>query len=306
MAEIVVTGGQGFLGRALTSRLASEGQDVCSTYCYTPPWNVSKGNLTHFKLDVTKFDDCLKLVNQENPKVIYHLVSQPLVTSAIRHPFSTLELTIRGTYNLLEAVRQSNKDIKVVIYTSDKVYGNNDNAKEDDRLDTVSHPYEVAKVCEDLLGRSYALSFGMDVVTVRSGNLYGEGDLHWDRLVPYICRETIHNRPVVFRGSGLQKRDYIYIDDAVDGIILSTKLHSGESMNLGSFESYTAFQMAYKFQLANGLDTTDPIFTNKSLNEIDSQHINFDKAKSLGWTPKTHILDGLEMTYAWYKEWFSK
>lgn len=306
MAEVVVTGGQGFLGRALTFRLVSDRADVCSTYCYTPPWKVSKGNLSHFKLDVTKFEDCLKLVNQENPKVIYHLVAQPLVTSAIRHPFPTFELTIRGAYNLLEAVRQSNKDIKVVIYTSDKVYGNNDNAKEGDRLDTVSHPYEVAKVCEDLLGRSYAKSFGMNVITVRSGNLYGGGDLHWDRLVPYICKETIHNRPVVFRGSGLQKRDYIYVDDAVDGIILSTKLPSGESMNLGASESHTAFEMLYKFQLAAGLDIVAPISTNTSLNEIDNQHINFEKANSLGWTPKTQLLDGLEMTYAWYKEWFAQ
>lgn len=304
MAEIVVTGGQGFLGRALTSRLSSLGEDVCSTYCYTPPWKISKGNLSHFKLDVTRFDECLKLINQENPKTIYHLVSQPLVTSAIRHPYSTFELTVRGAYNLLEAVRQSNKQIKVILYTSDKVYGNNNDAKETDRLDTVSHPYEVAKVCEDLLGRSYALSFGMDVVTVRSGNLYGGGDLHWDRLVPYMCREIIYNRPVIFRGTGQQKRDYIYIEDAVDGILMSSSLPSGESMNMGASRSHTAFEVFEELQKVTNTIIV-PTALGTRLNEIDDQHINFDKAMTMGWRPKTSMLDGLEKTYAWYRDWFS-
>lgn len=303
MAEIVVTGGQGFLGKALTDRLINMGEDVCSTYCYTPPWKSSKGNLSHFKLDVTNFNECLKLINQENPKIIYHLVAQPLVTSAIRHPYSTLELTIRGTYNLLEAVRQSNKDIRVVLYTSDKVYGNNDNAKEGDRLDTVSHPYEVAKVCEDMLGRSYALSFDMDVVTIRSGNLYGEGDLHWDRIVPYMCKSVVLGSDIVFRGTGKQKRDYIYVDDAIDGILLSKKLSSGDSMNLGAKDSYTAFELFEKLQDVVGT-VKHPIATNISLNEIDSQHINFQRASNLGWFPKTDIKTGLEKTFAWYKEWF--
>jgi nucleoside-diphosphate-sugar epimerase len=96
MAKTVITGGQGFLGRNLTERLVNRGEDVCSTYSYKPPQLPETPNCSYFKLDVTKFEDCLKLVNQESPKIIYHFVAQPLVTAAQRHPFSTFELTVRG------------------------------------------------------------------------------------------------------------------------------------------------------------------------------------------------------------------
>lgn len=207
MAQVVITGGQGFLGRNLTERLVNSGENVCSTYCYTPPQTSSKSNLNFFKLNVTKFEDCLKLINQENPKLIYHFVAQPLVTAAQRHPFPTFELTVRGAYNLLEAVRQAGTNTKVVVYTTDKVYGENDNAKEGDRIDTVSTPYEVAKVCEDMIAQMYAKSFGLNLAIVRSANVYGRYDLHWDRLVPYVCKELIHGRHPYLRSNGLQYRD---------------------------------------------------------------------------------------------------
>lgn len=303
MAEVIITGGQGFLGGHLTKRLASLGMDVCSTYSYTPPIVPPSHNLSFFKLDVTQFADCLKMVNQESPKVIYHLVAQPLVTSALRHPFPTFELTIRGVYNLLDAVRQSGKDTKVVIFTSDKVYGENTNAREEDRLDTVSHPYEVAKVCEDMIARSYADMFGMSVVTVRSANVYGERDLHWDRLVPHICKSLVHDTAPVFRSRGTHLRDYLYVSDVVDGILLASKLGKG-AVNLGAVSGITALGVLDILLYVSGKQHLFPTQFADSVGEISSQHINWDFAKSLGWYPKTSLDDGMEKTYTWYREYF--
>lgn len=311
MGKVVVTGGQGFLGRNLTERLVDTGEDVCSTYSYTPPISESKSNLSYFKLDVTKFEDCLKLVNQESPEVIYHLVAQPLVTPSQRHPFSTLELTVRGAYNILEAVRQSGVDTKVVVYTSDKVYGENKNAKEGDRIDGIGAPYEVAKSCEDLIAQMYAKSFGIPIIVLRSANLYGRYDFHWDRIVPHVCKEVIHNRQPVLRSNGGQHRDYIYIEDALDGILLSyealknRKIPNGAAVNFGMDVSYSALEMTNMILEVSG-KYISPIVLNIAKGEIDNQHINFDLAKSLGWNPNTHILEGLEQTYSWYEEWFSK
>jgi CDP-glucose 4,6-dehydratase len=312
MAKTVITGGQGFLGRNLTDRLVDRGEDVCSTYSYTlPPRELQPANCSYFKLDVTKFEDCLKLVNQESPKIIYHFVAQPLVTAAQRHPFSTFELTVRGAYNLLEAVRQAGTDTKVIVYTTDKVYGENGDAKEGDRLDTVSNPYEVAKVCEDLIARTYARSFDVPLAIVRSANIYGRYETHWDRIVPYVCREVVHGRHPYLRSNGLQYRDYIYVDDIMDGILmvgemlLAGDIEKGTAINFGANKPYNAFEMVEMILEISDKNYLNPVVLNSAKGEISYQHINFDYAKSLGWTPKTDIMDGLRKTYQWYREWFS-
>lgn len=305
MAEIVVTGGQGFIGSNLTKSLMDLGMDVCSTYSYTPPVYSSRSNLSFFRLDITQFSDCLKLINQENPKLIYHFVAQPLVTAASRHPFPTLDLTIRGAYNLLEAVRQSGKDVKIIMFTSDKVYGENINALESDRLDTVLHPYEVAKVCEDMLGRSYAKSFGMSVVTVRSANVYGRRDLHWDRLIPHICKSLIHNVPPVFRSDGTQLRDYLYIDDVLNGLLLAGEKLTCEVMNLGAWNGQDSLTILDTLISISGKSNLRSLVEFSEVhNEINQQHINWDYAKSLGWSPQVSLEDGLIRAYQWYDEWF--
>lgn len=310
MAETVVTGGQGFLGRNLTNRLIGLGEDVCSTYSYKLPENKDTPNISYFRLDVTNFNDCLKLINQENPKIIYHLVAQPLVTAAQRHPLLTLELTIRGAYNLLEAVRQSGIDTKIVVYTTDKVYGENGNAQEGDRIDSVVGPYDTSKVCEDLISRMYAKSFGMDVITLRSANLYGRYDFHWDRLIPYLCKEVIHDRDPKLRSNGKLYRDYIYIDDILDGIIKSADsficgdIQSGESLNFGADIPNTPMEIIDVLSKVCGKNIF-PIILDNTVGELSYQHINFDKAKSLGWYPKVSIEEGIERTFFWYKNWFS-
>lgn len=309
MAQIVITGGQGFLGRNLTSRLVNDGKDVCSTYSYTPPVRPPTHNLSHFRLDVTDFNSCLKLVNQEQPEIIYHLVAQPLVTSAQRHPFLTLELTLRGTYNLLEAARQSNSNSHIIVYTTDKVYGENENAKEDDRLDTTVNPYDTVKACEDLISRMFAKSFNMNIITIRSANLYGAHDLHWDRLIPYSCKELVHDRGPKLRSNGQLWRDYIYIDDILDGLEIATdaflhgKIKSGDSLNFGAEFPSTPLEILDLLMDVSGKNITPTVLNNTS-GEISRQHINYDKATSLGWYPKTKLRDGLKDTYSWYQNWF--
>lgn len=310
MDKIVVTGGQGFLGRNLTERLVFLGGDVCSTYSYTPPVSSTKSNLNFYRLDVTRFEDCLKLVNQERPKVIYHLVAQPLVTSAQRHPFPTLELTVRGAYNLLEAVRQSGADTSVIVYTTDKVYGENGDAKEGDRIDQIIGAYEASKTCEDLIAQMYAKSFGLSVAILRSANLYGKYDMHWDRIVPHVCRELVHDRHPILRSTGKQYRDYIYVEDVLDGMLLSAqvlmsgKIASGTAINFGAEKPYTALDIVGMLLSVSGKSLL-PDIQNVAIGELSYQHINYDFAKSLGWSPRTGILEGLEYSYKWYREWFS-
>jgi CDP-glucose 4,6-dehydratase len=312
MADVVVTGSQGFLGRHLMKRLEQEGADVCGTYSYTLPSLSAKYRRSYFKLDVTKFEDCLKLINQENPRIVYHLVAQPIVTAGKRHPFSTFELTVRGSYNLFEAIRQTGKPIAVIVVSSDKVYGENTNAVEGDRLDGVDHPYTAAKVCEDVIAQSYAKSFGLPMAIIRSANIYGEGDFHWDRLVPSVSRDIVQNKRPVLRSNGGQKRDYIYVDDLMDGymrvmgMMVNKKLKNGQAINFGA-DCYTALEVTDTLLKVSGRVDLTPEILDGAKDELLAQHINYEYAeKVLLWKPKTSLEDGLSMTYHWYEHWLKK
>lgn len=312
MAEALVTGAQGFLGKHLVAKLVKEGWNVCATYNYTPPEDTTHTkSLSHFRVDVAQFDQCLKLINQENPKIIFHLVAQPVVTAAVRHPHPTMELTVRGSYNILEAVRQTGLDIKAIVYvSSDKVYGNNVNAKEGDVLAGIDHPYNTAKVAGDIIAQMYAKAFGLPIVISRSANIYGGGDFHWDRLVPGVSRDILVGNVPVIRSNGRLLRDYIHVDDAVRGLIymaddmIEGDIQRGEIFNFGSKEGYTPVQIVDKLLAISGRIDMTPKIANQAKDEIDAQHIDYTKAKDrLGWEPEVDIDNGLERTFAWYKDW---
>lgn len=311
MSDVLVTGSQGFLGRHLMRRLGEMDADVVGTYSYTLPNQHPKYKRNFFKLDVTKFEDCLKLINQENPKIIYHLVAQPVVTAAKRHPFSTFELTVRGAYNLLEAIRQTGKPTAIVIISSDKVYGDNEHATEESPLNGIDHPYNVAKVCEDVIAQSYAKSFGLPIAIIRSANIYGEGDFHWDRLVPGISRDIVFNRRPVIRSNGLQKRDYIYVDDVIDGYLAVAALmdkgtlNHGTPINFGAEKPCNTLEVTDMLLKCAGRVDLEPKVLMGANDEIPAQHIDYEYANMLfGWKPKTQIEDGLQKTFFWYRKYF--
>src|SRR5262249_16831385 len=113
---------------------------------------------------------------------VFHLAAQTIVGIANRNPISTFESNIRGTWVMLEACRRSPMVKQIVVASSDKAYGSHQQLpySEDVALQG-RHPYDVSKSCADLIAQSYAKTFGLPVCVTRCGNLYGGGDLNWNR-----------------------------------------------------------------------------------------------------------------------------
>lgn len=314
MAEIVVTGGAGFLGSNLVETLVKDRYDVCATFNYTPHLEAHRSTrryLKWFHCDVTDYNQVAKLIMQENPRVVYHLVAQPIVTAAMRDPLLTYELTTRGTWNVLEAIRRNASRIKAVVFvSSDKVYGNNTNAVETDPLRGTNHPYNAAKVAADSIAQAYAKSTGLPIAISRSANLYGPGDLHWDRIVPGVSRDLCEDHRPVIRSNGQQLRDYIHIQDGVRGLMHMAdamyfgRILPGAIFNFGSPKMYSVLDVTDMLRAAAGRLDLEPDIMDGARDEIDAQHINYEHATAvLGWKPYVDMQMGIDETYFWYREW---
>lgn len=307
--SILVTGGTGFIGRHLVTRLLELGADV-SLLVLDEENSLDSLTRCHvYRGNIQDAPDVARVVNRVQPEFIFHLASQPLVTLSTTNVLDTLDSNIRGTINLFQACVDSAKNLKGVVHVStDKVYGDlSHGATEDTKLYGINNPYDVSKVCADYIAQMYAQAFNLPIIIARSGNIYGEGDTHWDRLIPYLFKSCLNNTPIIIRSSDKYMRDFIYVDDIVDAylalmenIVKSPHL-IGQAINFGSEKPYSVGEIIHQIlKLTNtvGLPVT---YENRVTNEILSQHLVWNWAKELGWKPKTSLEVGLEKTYQGYK-----
>ena len=149
---------------------------------------------------------------------------------------------VTGTVEALEAVRRAGDPPRaVVVASSDKAYGPPRRLPYDETHPLEGRaPYDASKSAADLCARSYAATYGLPVAVTRAANLYGGGDLNVDRIVPETCRALLERRDVVLRSDGSPERDYMHVEDAVDGYLLlaeaveAGRVAPGEAFNLGT------------------------------------------------------------------------
>jgi CDP-glucose 4,6-dehydratase len=242
--------------------------------------------------------------------VVFHLGAQTQVRHAQRQPLATFDSNVRGTYNLLEAARRSGRPIEaVVVASSDKAYGATATLPY-----TESHPlagrniYDASKSAADLIASAYGSSYRIPIGVARCANIYGGGDLNWDRIVPGTVRSLLRGERPLIRSDGTLQRDYLYVDDAVSayltlGAALLDGLEGGEAFNFGNDAPVAVLDLVDEITRAVGSPELAPVIQSDAPNEIPAQWLDSTKARTrLGWTPVFSLPDGLERTVAWYRE----
>lgn len=241
---------------------------------------------------------------------VFHLGAQTQVRHAQRQPFATFEANVRGTYNLLEAARRAVRPVQAfVVASSDKAYGESPTLPY-----TEDHPlagrnvYDVSKSAGDLFASAYAISYDLPVGIARCGNIYGGGDLNWDRIVPGTIRSLLRGEHPIIRSDGTLRRDYLFVDDAVAGYLglgaaLMSGREHGEAFNFGHGEAVAVFHLVEEIGLAVGRVDLAPIVQSHAPNEIPAQWLDATKARTrLGWAPAFTLREGLKRTVEWYRE----
>ncbi len=315
--NVFVTGATGLLGSWLTKKLAADGANVTALVRdWTPKSNlVLDGSIDKVNVVRGEVEDLAVLeraLNEYEIETVFHLAAQTIVGAANRSPLGTFEANIKGTWNVLEACRQTSSIKRVVVASSDKAYGDQEKLPytEETPLNG-THPYDVSKSCADLLCNAYHKSYKLPVCVTRCGNFYGGGDLNLNRIVPGTIVSLLRGERPIIRSNGKFIRDYIYVEDGVDAYLHTAeamqdeKVH-GEAFNFSYEKPMTVLQIVAAVTKLMKSDVK-PKILNQASNEIIDQHLSSRKARRLlGWKPVFNLEKGLSKTIEWYEANYAK
>lgn len=309
--NVLVTGGAGFVGGHLVEELIKLKANVFVVdILFNKKSYLSHGRSIDKKCVLIKQDICdykklLTLIKEYKIEFIFHLAAQALVEKAYENPKHTLGNNILSTINILEAVRTNPQIEGVVVASSDKSYGKLNKKKyvETDPL-SGDHPYDTSKSVTDLISTTYYKTYKIPVVVTRFGNIYGEGDLNFSRIIPGIMKSINENKTLQIRSNGEYVRDYLYVKDVVNGyILLAENINKikGEAFNFGSDETLTVLDVIKQVEKVLN-KKIDYKILNTAKNEIPYQSLDYSKIKKiLGWRPKKSIKSTARKILGWYQ-----
>lgn len=310
--RVLVTGATGIVGSWLVRALLEQGATIVALVLDADPQSelYRSGDIRRVSVVNGALEDFRNLERAllaHDVDSVFHLGAQAIVDIAHRAPLATFETNIRGSYNLLEACRlHADRVRRVVVASSDKAYGEQELLPytEETALNG-RHPYDVSKSCADLLAQSYHHSYGLPVAIARCGNVYGGGDLHWDRIVPGTIRSLLRGERPIIRSDGTYVRDYLYVKDCVAGYLaLSDAIDrvAGDAFNFSTESPVTVSEIVTTTRKIVGRTDLEPIIQNVARGEIRNQSLSARKARErLGWQAAFDLERGLAETVAWYE-----
>ena len=311
---ILVTGATGIVGGWLVRRLLDSGAEVIVLLRDEPASaevlrSGDVARVTRVRGELENGRLIGRILVDYDVRLVFHLGAQTQVVTAHRDPLGTLESNVRGTYQLLEAARSQARPPTVIIASSDKAYGASSTLPY-----TEDHPlagrgiYDASKSAADLLATAYAVSYALPIAIARCGNVYGGGDLNWDRIVPGTIRSLLAGERPVLRSDGRPRRDYIYVQDAVSAYLRLAEAvlsgdAAGEAFNFGRNEPVSVLEIVDELRAILGREDLDPVILDSAASEIPDQYLDASKAAArLDWRPAFGLREGLTETVAWYRD----
>ena len=314
--NILITGGLGILGASLVKKINKH--KTGNIYILDRSKNLKKikllelNKLKKVKIIKGNFNDyntVFKIIKIKKIGIIFHLGAITQVIDAYKSPMETFNSNILGTINILESIRALNKKILLIFSSSDKAYGTlTEKAYSENHQLKGNFPYDVSKSSSDLIVQSYVKTYNLKAGIIRSGNIFGPGDLNMDRLVPHAIISSLNKKSAVLRSNGKLIRDYIYVEDVSNAyfLLMNKMIKSKEKLriyNVGSRENLTVINLVKLIGSITNTKKIQPIIKNSSKIEIYKQKLNYRKIrKDLKWSPKFKLLDSLKVTIKWYEK----
>jgi UDP-glucose 4-epimerase len=292
--KYLVTGGAGFIGSNLVDKLISLGHDVVciddeSAECHEQfYWNNKAQN---YKYDICDYDLIASLF--DGVDCVFHVASDARIQPAILNPKKSIQSNAVGTANVLELCRV-NKVNRLIYSSTSSAYGKkailpNIETQPSDPLT----PYSTAKVFGENLARVYYNLYGLQTISLRYFNVYGDRQPLKGQYAPVIglfLKQHEEKKPLTVVGDGSQRRDFTHISDVIQANILASEIKYGfgEVYNIGYGSNYSILEIA-------NMISNDVKFIPPRVGEVQETLASNAKFKELtGWTPKVPLVRWLE------------
>ena len=301
---VLVTGGAGFIGSHLVEELVQRGYrvtilDDLSTGKLENIENfLNKGSADFVKGSITDLSLLQKLF--QGAHYIFHLAALPSVPRSIENPLASHQVNLTGTLNVLLAARDNS--IKKVVYSSSSsVYGDTPTLpKREDMPPNPQSPYAVSKVASEYYCHVFYQVYGLPTVSLRYFNVYGpryEPNSPYAAVIPRFIKMVTEGRPPVIFGDGEQTRDFTFIKDTVEAIVIAAESSATGIFNVGSGERLSINHLA---ELVINLvgNTVKPTHCKPRPGDISHSLADISRIKALGYEPKYNTEKGLKETIA--------
>jgi UDP-glucose 4-epimerase len=314
--NVLVTGGLGFIGSNLARRLVEYGAQVTLVDSMVPEYGGNIFNIHGIEdrvqvniADVRDEHSMAFLVRGRD--LIFNLAGQVSHIDSMEDPYTDLEINVRAQLSILEACRKNNRDVKIVYTSTRQLYGRPAYLPVDEKhLAQPTDANGVNKLCGELYHILYNNVHGIRAVSLRLTNTYGPRQLikHARQgFMGWFIRQIVEGSEIQIFGEGKQVRDFNYVDDVVDALILAAASSEadGQIFNLGADEPIDLRSLVEMMIAVNGGGSYRFVKFPADRKAIDIGDFHGDYSKiraALGWAPKTPLGEGLRRTIAYYKE----
>ena len=307
--KILVTGGAGFIGSHIVDLLIKNNYRVIAID------NLSSGKIENlnpkakfYQEDLGNFEEIRKIIEIENPEVIYHLAAQINVRKSVENPIQDAKINIINTLNLLELAVKSKVKHFIFSSTGGALYGDsNDIPTIEAAVTNPVSPYGCSKLSVEKYLIFYNKVHGLKFTALRYSNVYGprqnpEGEA--GVIAIFLDKMFANQQPKIF--GGIQKRDFIYVEDVAQANLLALNDSSSNFYNVGTSRETDIIEIFNK--LNSYFDNKfRPEYLEMKKGEQKTSCLSYKKINnSLGWHPLTGIDDGLDKTYCWKLREFKK
>lgn len=309
--NVLITGFEGFLGSNLVKAILERearviGLDIKTFRKETILCSQDYKKMVIYKGSVTNFKLLMDILHKHSINVIFHLAAEAIVGRCQVSPLKTFKSNIVGTWEVLEAARLQGNVQAIVVASSDKAYGSHKKLPYTENAPLVGrHPYDVSKSCADLIASTYFHTYDLSVAVTRCGNIYGPGDFNFSRIIPDTIHSALTGKKLFIRSDGKFTRDYIYIDDIINGYLLLAqnlkKLNlAGEAFNFSDENPIRVIKLVNEiFKICR--KKPNYRILNEAKYEIEDQYLSSKKVrKTISWKPRYSLEKGLQKTIAWY------
>mgnify|MGYP003683872051 CR=1 FL=1 len=316
-ANVLITGGLGFIGSNLARRLVSIGADVTVVDNLIPEYGGNMQNVAdiadRIRIDKTDVRDRANLEPQiASADYLFNLAGQTSHLDSMVDPHTDMEINAGAQLSILEACRHRNPGLRIVFASTRQLYGKPINLPVDE--DHPINPVDVNginKLSGELYHRLYSDVYGIHTVCLRMTNTYGPGMRVRDARQTFLgiwLKAALEDEPLLVYGDGAQLRDFNYVDDVVDALLMTALSDAckGKVYNLGSGEVVSLKNLAAMVVEQAGSGSFEMIDFPAARKKIDIGDYYGDYsslAAAVGWQPRVELREGLQKTLDYYRRY---